>query len=109
MAGFCSQNEASVTSPVKALGLKPFGMGHGSVLLRDPPGKVRHPAASGDEKEGVREDAASASGGKAVPCPKLAAAGRVGARWTALDGEVGFQHTRLLFQALQTLSHSKNI
>lgn len=84
-------------------------MGHGSVLPGDPPGKVRHPAASGDEKEGVKEDAASASGGKAVPCPKLAAAGRVGARWTALDGEVGFQHTRLLFQALQTLSHSKNI
>jgi len=44
----------------------------------DPPGKVRHSGASGDEKEGVREDAASASGGEVLPFLKPAATSREG-------------------------------
>lgn len=41
----------------------------------DPPVKARHPDTSLEEQEGTREDAASAGGGKGVPCLKLAAVG----------------------------------
>lgn len=61
-------SKASITSQGKACQLTPFGIGHSSVLPGDPPVRAGHSGTRGAKQEGVREEAASASGGKRVPC-----------------------------------------
>lgn len=65
----------------------PFGIGQGSVLPGDPPVRVGHSGTRGAKQEGAREDTASASGGKRVPCLKLAAVGRVEHAGQLLSGK----------------------
>lgn len=75
--GSPASSKASVTSQVKACTLRPFEIGHSSVLPGDPPLRAGHSGTREVKQEGAREDAASASGGK-CSLPAAAAKGRVG-------------------------------